>query len=382
MKILSSSCYEEISALTELGANLSTRTQRYYNLKMLRNLRHSIPPSLRAIETASRRPTLCFVVRDDENKTGGMIVREKNFPAEVGKTQTSPRSASEVIAEMAEKQNAIIRKNQLSVEKRGPRYKTLHEAAKNDCAESIAILVRRGADVNGHESIEYGHATGYTALGMAASCNSLNAIAELIKHKADVNAYGKVSLSRSWMIDPADGSRGPEQHAWLKRPILSCAYTSETIAMLIKYGADIEAQDSTYGRTPLLHAVSNLISEWVAHYLECGANADAQDDSGTTAFALLESTLGGRLYDGGGDEEIEHSIWSDYRDILASLEKYSKKPLSADEMFKRGENWVGGMLPNHECAAKWFRRAAKQGHVEAQNWVYTLDEELRNDNDE
>ena len=70
---------------------------------MHRILHRSIPPSLRAIESASRRPTLCFVVRDDENKTGGMIVREKNLPAEIGKTQTPPRSASEVIAEMAAK---------------------------------------------------------------------------------------------------------------------------------------------------------------------------------------------------------------------------------------------------------------------------------------
>ena len=69
---------------------------------MRRNFR-PIPPSLRAIENASWRPTLCFVVRDDENKTGGMIVRDKNLPAEVGKTQTPPRSASEVIAEMAAK---------------------------------------------------------------------------------------------------------------------------------------------------------------------------------------------------------------------------------------------------------------------------------------
>ena len=70
---------------------------------MTRILRHSIPPSVRAIESASRRPTLCFAVRDDDNKTGGMIVREKNLPAETGKTQTPPRSASEIIAEMAAK---------------------------------------------------------------------------------------------------------------------------------------------------------------------------------------------------------------------------------------------------------------------------------------
>ena len=70
---------------------------------MRRIFRRSVPPSVRAIENASRRPTLCFIVRDDENKTGGMIVREKNLPAEIGKTQTPPRSASEVIAEMAAK---------------------------------------------------------------------------------------------------------------------------------------------------------------------------------------------------------------------------------------------------------------------------------------
>ena len=184
-----------VEALKALEKIADEKGSFRYNLKMHRTLRRSIPPSVRAIESASRRPTLCFVVRDDKNKTGGMIVREKNLPAEVGKTQTPPRSASEIIAEMAEKQNAIMRKNQLSVEKREPRYKTLHEAAKNDCAESIAILVGRGADVNGHESIEYGHATGYTALGIAASCNSLNAIAELIKHGADVNAYAEFRLA-------------------------------------------------------------------------------------------------------------------------------------------------------------------------------------------
>ena len=70
---------------------------------MHRILRRSIPPSLRAIERASRRSTLCFVVHDDENKTSGMIVRDKNLPAEVGKAQPQPRSASEVIAEMAAK---------------------------------------------------------------------------------------------------------------------------------------------------------------------------------------------------------------------------------------------------------------------------------------
>ena len=61
--------------------------------------------TLRAIESASRRPTLCFAVRDDDdNSSGGMIVREKNLPAEVGKPKDLPaRSAADVIAEMAAK---------------------------------------------------------------------------------------------------------------------------------------------------------------------------------------------------------------------------------------------------------------------------------------
>ena len=48
---------------------------------------NSIPPALRSIEHAARRPTLCFVVRNDENKTGGMIVPQSNLPAESSTTQ-------------------------------------------------------------------------------------------------------------------------------------------------------------------------------------------------------------------------------------------------------------------------------------------------------
>ena len=61
--------------------------------------------ALRAIESASRRPTLCFAVRDDDNNSGGgMTVHSSNLPAEVGKPKDLPaRSAADVIAEMAAK---------------------------------------------------------------------------------------------------------------------------------------------------------------------------------------------------------------------------------------------------------------------------------------
>ena len=44
---------------------------------MRRIFRRSIPPSVRAVENASRRPMLCFVVRDDENKTSGQAAKEE-----------------------------------------------------------------------------------------------------------------------------------------------------------------------------------------------------------------------------------------------------------------------------------------------------------------
>ena len=136
-------------------------TQRRYNPKMHRILRRSIPPSLRAIESASRRPTLCFVVRDDENKTGGMIVREKNLPAEVGKTQTPPRSASEVIAEMAAKVARYPAKPKEEWEGMSAEemyYRGMEHHEKKEFAES-AKWYRRAA--------EQGNASAQFFLGMA-----------------------------------------------------------------------------------------------------------------------------------------------------------------------------------------------------------------------
>ena len=129
---------------------------------MHRTLRRSILPSLRTIECASRRPMLCFVVRDDENKTGGMIVREKNLPAEVGKPQTPPRSASEVIAEMAAKVARYPAKPKeesegMSAEEifqRGCEY-----ARKKEYAEAVKWI--HCAAIQGHAQAESSLGDGY-----------------------------------------------------------------------------------------------------------------------------------------------------------------------------------------------------------------------------
>ena len=85
------------------------------NSDMARFFRNSSPSALCAIERASRRPTLCFAVRDEEKgKPRGMIIPQFTPPAQVPKTQPISRPAAEVIAEMAEKQNAIMRQNQLA----------------------------------------------------------------------------------------------------------------------------------------------------------------------------------------------------------------------------------------------------------------------------
>ena len=120
---------------------------------MHRIRRRSIPPCLRAIESASRRPTLCFAVRDDENKTGGMIVREKNLPAEVGKPQTPPRSASEVIAEMAAKVARYPAKPKEEWEEMSAEEMYQRGAERNKKAES-AKWYRRAAE-RGHADAQY-----------------------------------------------------------------------------------------------------------------------------------------------------------------------------------------------------------------------------------
>ena len=101
---------------------------------------NSIPPALRSIEHAARRPTLCFVVRNDENKTGGMIVPQSNLPAESSTTQIQR-------AEYEEWQGMSARK----MFKRGMKH-----ARKDEYAEA-AKWFRRAA--------EQGHAIAQNNLG-------------------------------------------------------------------------------------------------------------------------------------------------------------------------------------------------------------------------
>lgn len=76
----------------------------------MKDIHPIFPSALRAIEFAARRPAVCFIRRDDEKPgPGGMIVRQSNTPAAPSKSD-SPRGAAEIIAEMAEKQKALMAK--------------------------------------------------------------------------------------------------------------------------------------------------------------------------------------------------------------------------------------------------------------------------------
>ena len=322
------------------------------------------PPALHAVECASWRSSRCFAVREGEKPNpGGMIVHQDGLPAKVGNTQPKPRSSARVIGEMVEAQNELMQRGRVPAETPVPRYKTLHEAAKNDCAESIAILVAQGVDVDMRPKIENGHAVGWTALAEAAIHSSCRAMDELIKQGADINAPGEIFLSFDVPPEP------------MHTPILSYALSPESVALLVRHGANLEAK-SSFGCTPLLDAVKGLNSKQVVALLKCGADADAKSDSGESALDVLNAEAGGLLYAGEGsddEEETNRSIWSDYRVIRAALEDYSKKPLSADEMFERGEGWNSGASQNIERAAQWFRRAAEQGHLESQRalgWMH------------
>ena len=292
------------------------------------------------------------------------VVRQDNLPAVAGKS-ASRHSAQEVIDKMAKVHDEYIRRNQISADVQKPRHNTLFEAAKDDCAESIALLASRGEDVNGREHTSEDEPYGHTVLAYAATCNSLMAAAELIKLGADVNAYGYTL---------------PEYRI----PMLACASSPESVALLLNHGANMEARGHG-GMTSLLYHAGSMNPVGVAMLLKYGADADVCDDQGRTAAELLEkqytSMLSdvGRKYGWGLSEptkehlEEENALENDYRSIRASLEEYSKKPLSAEEMFARGQEWMAGCLHNPTLAEKWFRRAAEQGLFEAQRelvWFY------------
>jgi len=61
---------------------------------------------------------------------------------------------------------------------------------------------------------------------------------------------------------------------------------AEAIRLLVRYGADIE-ESSGRGETPLLGAIGWSRFEAAGALLECGANANAQNDRGLTAAHLM-----------------------------------------------------------------------------------------------
>jgi len=70
--------------------------------------------------------------------------------------------------------------------------------------------------------------------------------------------------------------------------LYAAAYNRDTeaIRLLVRYGADIE-ESSGRGETPLLGAIGWSHFEAAEAMLECGANANAQNDRGMTAAHLM-----------------------------------------------------------------------------------------------
>ncbi len=179
----------------------------------------------------------------------------------------------------------------------------MHKYTGKQVAEAASRLLAAGAAVNAQDNI------GFTALIISLGNNDLELMDLLLKNGADPNIEMK-ELRLSALTFEIDGACRPEIIRTLLehgananlaasdglRPLHHVAQRDkiapEVPDMLIKAGADINAQAADTGMTPLMLAVAKGNVRTAETLLDAGADASLKDNSGRTASQLLENWRG------------------------------------------------------------------------------------------
>ena len=317
--------------------------QRRYNSEMRRIRHRSIPPSLRAIESASRRPTLCFVVRDDENKTGGMIVRENNLPAEIDKTQTPPRSASEVIAEMAAKVARYPAKPKEEWE--GMSAEELFQRGwKHDGNKEYAKAVKwycRAAE-QGHAKAQY-----YLGVSYANGEGVLQNDAEAVKWFRRAAEQGHADAQNNLGLTYDNGRRIPQDYSeavkWFRRAAEQ---------------GHADAQGNLGAAYANGYGVPQDNAEAAKWYCRAAEQGDAQ-----------VQTILGLIY------TIGHGVPQDYSEAVKWF-RHAAEQGFAKAQYQLGVAYANGygVPQDYSEAVKWFRHAAEQRDIDAQEALRQLEQ--------
>ncbi|KAF6793391.1 hypothetical protein CSOJ01_13951 [Colletotrichum sojae] len=135
--------------------------------------------------------------------------------------------------------------------------------ARSGSVESARLLLEHGdpdlefapsADID-----EDNPAAGYTPLAIAAQHSNTDIVRLLLEKGANVN----------------------HRVQWRDQTVLHCAWTEETVAILLEYGADIEAKDSN-GTTPLHWSSTKENTGLIRRLANAGAKLEEADKFGQT----------------------------------------------------------------------------------------------------
>jgi serine/threonine-protein phosphatase 6 regulatory ankyrin repeat subunit B len=138
-------------------------------------------------------------------------------------------------------------------------YTPLHCAAQQGHIDVARLLLKRGMDVNAHDSDQG------TPLHNAALYGQVKMIRFLLENKADIQAANED-----------------------KSPLLAACMVGklEAIRVLLDHKADVNVREKYYGRTPLHHAVAGEDPAVVRLLLDHGALVDTVDSWGLTPLHL------------------------------------------------------------------------------------------------
>lgn len=184
----------------------------------------------------------------------------------------------------------------------------LQYAAARDNAEITSLLIAAGANVNEKSQ------TGRAALHFAARRGAVNVVRLLLDAKADPN------------LRDGDGSSPLDDAVWGGSPI--------TVAVLLRYGARLNAPEPKTGATPVNEAAFLGGTRVLDYLVESGANLSIPDNHGydplensirmkheQAALILLEATFASKHGDAYYAHIMEQAIRAEQPGVVEALLK-------------------------------------------------------------
>ncbi|MCJ1384321.1 hypothetical protein MMC17_007437 [Xylographa soralifera] len=293
-----------VNLLLQYGADVDVRLQRNGATSLNEAARHGHEAMVQCLlqggadieakDFYSHTP-LIWAVKEGRTKVVQVLLEQgANVNANDDKSiSVLTRAAIQGFIEIA--QLLIEKGANLEAKLPSPRCSTpLHEAAWSGQEEMVRMLVRNGADIEAREG------EGKTALFRSAQQNQAGLVKFLLENKANTEVQDKwerltplIFAARAGATEAVDvlvkaGANIEAQtrvYVTALGEAASCGY-DKIVQILLAVGANIEATDDTL-RTPLFRAVDGGKTAVVKRLLEAGAKTEARRKSDQCETPLL-----------------------------------------------------------------------------------------------